>query len=257
MSLIRSDLTSTIEGQCLHCTNEIRDTERCQFCAVHDLAMCAPLHDESLKEFERIKHRESFPSGATIFHEGRPREKIYTIVSGSVRLVKTLNDGRRCITGFAFPGDFLGFVDSGPHILTAEALTPVVVCAFNRLTIDAYFREHPVVRDRIFDMVKYALQRSYENQLILSRLAPVEKVARFLHGMVLRMEYNRLKSQPLTLTMNRTDIADHLGLTIETVSRCFSKLKVQGVIKLVSVNEVEIVDKTALKQIAAIGEEVA
>lgn len=251
-----SNLTSTIEVQCPHCANETKGTEHCQFCAVHDLAMCAPLHDEELDEFESLRHRESFSAGATIFQEGKPREKIYTIVSGAVRLVKTLGDGRRCITGFAFSGDFLGFIETGTHILTAEALTPVVVCSFDRLTIETYFHNHPAVRDRILEMVKNALQRSYENQLILSRLSPVEKVARFLYGLIARMEYNRLKSSPLTLAMNRTDIADHLGLTIETVSRCFSKLKVQGVIKLVSVNQVEIVNKTALKQIAAIAEEV-
>ena len=223
---------------------------------VHDLAVCAPLHDEDLLELEHLKTRESFSTGDTIFQEGRPREKIYTIVSGAVRLVKTLNDGRRCITGFAFAGDFLGFIESGNHILTAEAVTPVHVCSFDRKMIEAYLREHSEVRDRVLDMAKNALQRSYENQLILSRLSPVEKVARFLYDLIGRMEDNRLKASPLTLAMNRTDIADHLGLTIETVSRCFSKLKVQGIIKLISANQVEIVDKMMLKQTAAITGEV-
>ena len=82
-------------------------------------------------------------------------------------------------------------------------------------------------------------------------------MARFLYDLIERMENNRLRASPLALPMNRTDIADHLGLTIETVSRCFSKLKVQGVIKLVSVNQVEVVDKSLLKQVAAITCEVA
>lgn len=251
-----SNLTSTIDDHCTHCSDEMNDAEYCQSCVVHDLAMCAPLHDQELAELEFLRNRKSYPAGATIFQEGRPREKVYTVVAGAVRLVKTLNDGRRCITGFAFPGDFLGFTDTGMHILTAEALTPVVVCAFDRANIDLFFRNHSAVRDRFLDMAKAALQRSYESQLILSRLSPIEKIARFLYDLVERMEHSHLKSSPLKLSMNRTDIADHLGLTIQTVSRCFSKLKVQGVIKLVSVNQVEIVNRTALKKIAAIGNEV-
>lgn len=249
---MEEDLISSTDAHCPNCSGEIKNGERCQLCMVHDLAMCAPLHDDDLNELESLKNRESFSSGAAIFQEGSAREKIYTIVSGAVRLVKTLNDGRRCITGFAFAGDFLGFVEAGSHILTAEAITPVIVCSFDRRMIENYLRQHSEVRDRVLDMAKNALQRSYENQLILSRLSPVEKVARFLFDMIRRMENNRLRASPLTLLMNRTDIADHLGLTIETVSRCFSKLKVQGVIKLLSVNQVEIVDQTLLKQIAAI-----
>ena len=254
---MEEDLTLKTDKFCPDCSANMKDTERCQMCMVHDLAMCAPLHDEDLAELEHLKTREIFSSGATLFHEGRKREKIYTIVSGAVRLVKTLNDGRRCITGFAFAGDFLGFVEAGAHILTAEAITPVVACAFDRDMIEDYFSEHSEVRDRVLDMAKNALQRSYENQLILSRLSPVEKLARFLYDLIDRMENNRLRASPLSLPMNRTDIADHLGLTIETVSRCFSKLKVQGVIKLVSVNQVEVVDKSLLKQVAAITCEVA
>lgn len=249
-------MTSTLNDRCLHCSDDINEAGHCQSCVVHDLAMCAPLHDQELAELEILKLRQTYPSGAIIFQEGRCRKKVYTVVSGAVRLVKTLNDGRRCITGFAFPGDFLGFTDTGTHILTAETLTPVVVCAFDRESVDLFFRKHISVRDRFLAMAKAELQRSYENQLILSRLAPVEKIARFLYDLMQRMENSRLKSSPLKLAMNRTDIADHLGLTIETVSRCFSKLKVQGVIKLVSVNQVEIVNRAALKRIAVVGDEV-
>ena len=100
-------MTLKTDKFCPDCTGNTKDTERCQMCMVHDLAMCAPLHDEDLAELDYLKTREIFSSGATLFHEGRKREKIYTIVSGAVRLVKTLNDGRRCITGFAFDGEFL------------------------------------------------------------------------------------------------------------------------------------------------------
>lgn len=251
-----SNLTSTIDDHCSHCSGEINQAGRCQSCVVHDLAICALLHDQELAELEILKLQKSYPSGTVIFQEGKPCEKVYTVISGAVRLVKTLSDGRRCITGFAFPGDFLGFINKGTHVLTAEALTPVSVCVFDRENIDLYFRHHSAVRDRFFDMTKEALQRSYENQLILSRLSPLEKIARFLYDLIQRLENCRLGSSPLQLFMNRTDIADHLGLTIETVSRCFSKLKVQGVIKLVSVNQVEILNRTALRRIAAIGDEV-
>lgn len=249
-------MTSNNDDHWSCCPNLGDGDERCRSCSVHDLAVCAPLHTEELEQFGILKHHEHYVAGSIIFEEGKPREKMYTLVSGNVRLVKTLNDGRRCITDFVFPGNFLGLSDTNRHILTAEAITPVTLCVFDRTSIDDYFHEHPNIRDRFMEMARLALQRSYESQLILSRLSPIEKVARFLYDLVKRMESSHFNVSPLNLAMNRTDIADHLGLTIETVSRCFSKLKAQGVIQLISNNKVDILNRDLLKQIAAIANEI-
>lgn len=249
-------MTSHCDDHCSRSSTGNGHEDACRSCTVHDLAICAPLREEELQQFGDLNHHQSFPAGAVIFEEGEVRHHVYTLVSGTIRLLKTLNDGRRCVTGFVIPGDFIGLIDSEKHILSAEAITPVTLCVFDRDRIDAYFKEHPPVRDRFLEMARAALHRSYDSQVILSRLAPIEKVARFIHDLARRMEANQFSASPLNLAMNRTDIADHLGLTIETVSRCFSKLKSQGVIRLISISKVEILDRAALKKIAAIGNEV-
>lgn len=253
---MRSNFTSNTSGNCKRLSKENDDKESCQSCTVHNLAVCAPLHKDELAQYGVLNHHEHYPAGTIIFEEGKPREKMYTLISGTIRLLKTLNDGRRCITGFVFPGNFLGLTDTGKHTLTAEAITSVTLCAFEREDIDILFHDHPGIRDRFLEMARAALLRSYESQLILSRLSPVERLARFLYDLMKRMEGSHFNVSPLNLSMNRTDIADHLGLTIETVSRCFSKLKAQGAIHLISINKVEILNRELLKKLAAITDEI-
>lgn len=165
-------------------------------------------------------------------------------------MITLLPDGRRQISGFLYPGDYLGLADDGTYSQTAEAVVPSTLCCFSVNEMDELMDQHPALKDRLYVMTREALRQSRDNQLVLGRLAPVEKLASFL--LVLSAQAKRVghPDNPVHLSMNRTDIADYLGLTIETVSRCFTKLRTQGLIHLPDANTVSILSHRSLSAVA-------
>jgi CRP/FNR family transcriptional regulator len=163
-----------------------------------------------------------------------------------------LPDGRRQITGFLMPGDYLGLADDETYAQTAEAVVPSGLCSFSVRDMDRLMERYPRLRDRLHLMTRAALRQARETQMILGRLAPSEKVASFLLHMSSRAAACGRPESPVPLPMTRTDIADHLGLTIETVSRTFTKLKTQGLIRLPDPHSVEIVDRSRLSVVAGL-----
>ncbi|WP_112662749.1 Crp/Fnr family transcriptional regulator [Microvirga flavescens] len=225
----------------------------CQGCETRRMALCAALGPDELPDLERIMGSTRLDANQVLFEEGSPRRRAYTLTSGMVRLSLALPDGRRQITGFLMPGDYLGLADDDTYLQTAEAVVPSTLCSFSVAEMDALMERHGHLKDRLHEMTRQALRQARESQMILGRLAPSEKVASFLLVMAARAAEHGLADDPLHLPMTRTDIADYLGLTIETVSRTFTKLKSQGLIRLPEPHSVEIVDKRLLAAVAGIG----
>lgn len=223
----------------------------CSDCAMRSIAVCANLSDAAHKRLENITKHRFLKEGETLFNEGDSRRYVYSIVKGVIRLLRGLPDGRRYIAGFLLPGDHIGLTEGEKHNLTAEAVTDCELCVFVREELDQFMKDNREVQDRILSMARHALLSAYESQLMLGRFAPVEKIARFILDMNERINGKNSKVNVVPLPMNRTDIADYLGLTIETVSRSFSKLKAQGLIQLPSSSSVEILNHKELARIAA------
>jgi CRP/FNR family transcriptional regulator len=116
----------------------------------------------------------------------------------------------------------------------------------------ALMERYPKLKDRLHSFTRSALRQARDNQMILGRLAPVEKLASFLLALSARAAEHKLSANPLSLPMSRTDIADYLGLTIETVSRSFTKLRNTGMIRLPDPQTVELMDMRALEAVAGI-----
>jgi CRP/FNR family transcriptional regulator len=188
----------------------------------------------------------------TLIEEGATRRRVYTLTSGMLRLSLALPDGRRQITGFLMPGDYVGLADDEIHSQTAEAVVPANLCSFPAHDMDRMAERFPRLKDRLHVLTKSALRQARETQMILGRLTPSEKVASFLLFMSERAAGHGSPASPVRLPMTRMDIADYLGLTIETVSRTFTKLKTQGLIHLPDPHSVEIIDKPGLTAIAGI-----
>lgn len=224
----------------------------CLDCDVRSMAVCAALDDSEVGALERIMSPRGLEHDQTLAQEGDRRSHVYTLTSGMLRLSSALPDGRRQITGFLLPGDYFGLADDRVHTQTAEAVTASNLCAFPIHEMDALMVTYPRLKDRLFVMTQFALRQAQDSQMILGRLTPLEKLAAFLLVFSRRAAAHKQKDNPVLLPMPRADIADFLGLTVETVSRSFSELKKRGLIGLPVAHTVDLKDRAALARLARI-----
>jgi CRP/FNR family transcriptional regulator len=196
----------------------------CSTCDVRPFSVCAAVSGADLSELEALSQRIRFDAKATLFAQGSRTTGIFNITSGCVRLSKTLSDGRRQIIGFAIAGDFLGLTFSDRCHFTAEAVEPVTACRFDQKAFSAFMAGKPDLVYRLLEFSAQDLALAREQMVVLGRRSAHERLASFLMG--LRKRHERLGRQGATLqlAMGRQDIADYLGLTIETVSRTLTKM---------------------------------
>lgn len=216
------------------------------------MAICSVLDDSEIGAFERVMSTRYLAAGQTLVDQGDRKTNVYTVTGGMLRLSSALPDGRRQITGFLLPGDYFGLADDEIHNQTAEAVTSSSLCSFSVSEMEALTQRFPKLKDRLYQMARTALRQAQDNQLVLGRLTPLEKLAFFLIALSQRVAAHRQSATPLRLPMPRTDIADYLGLTVETVSRSFSELKKRGLIRLESPHIAHIVRREALAELAGI-----
>lgn len=188
-------------------------------------------------------------SGETLFAEGDDADSVYELLSGMVRLYKLLPDGRRQITGFLSAGQFLGLAPEGTCVFTAEAITDVTVCRYKRSAFDRLIDEVPGFARRLLAATSHELRVAQDQMLLLGRKTATEKVASFL--LLLANQQGDDEADTVDVPMTRSDIADHLGLTIETVSRTLSRLKLDGLIALPVPARIEFLDRAGLEDLAA------
>lgn len=163
-----------------------------------------------------------------IFAEGDRAAFFYKVVSGAVRTSKLLSDGRRQIDAFHLPGDIFGIESGDEHRFTAEALGPTTIIAYRRCSLETLASSDGAFAHQIVAAMMCSLERAQDHMMLLGRKSAMEKIATFLLDMADRFA----EDDHVDLPMSRTDIADHLGLTIETVSRSLTQLERQGVIEL-------------------------
>jgi CRP/FNR family transcriptional regulator len=232
------------------------NSTRCETCAIRSKAVCAALSGAELQDINRISSRKTLKKGQTVFPEGEPPTVFGNIVSGVVKLTKSLDDGRQHIIGLLFPSDFVGRAYRHDNPYYAEAATDVELCVFPTSSFERILQRHPTLERRLFEFALSELDACQEWMLLLARKTAAEKVATFLL-MVSRRAANSgcAHTTPgngilIDLPLSRSEIADCLGLTIETVSRQITRLKTAKVIELVNYREIHIVDPALLRQAA-------
>ncbi|HXJ00696.1 MAG TPA: cyclic nucleotide-binding domain-containing protein [Micropepsaceae bacterium] len=204
--------------------------------------------DEDMKLLQRVGAKLSFGRGETIFNDGDPAEHAYQVVSGVVRLCKHMSDGRRQIAQFMMPGDFFSFLDLAEHTFSAEAVNDVVVFCYPHHQIERLAEERRTMR-KSFTAVLTRRVRDIQNHLVtLGRQTAREKVAAFLVFLSDHDAWER--DSILNVAMNRQDIADYLGLTIETVCRVLSAMKREGLIGILNLHQFVVKDIETLRAIA-------
>jgi CRP/FNR family transcriptional regulator len=186
-----------------------------------------------LRALKQLATKVPFRTGKTIFEEGERSDSAFGVSQGVVRLYKLLPDGRRQIVAFALPGDFLCMPFVERHSCSADAIGEVSLCRFSRDELEKLIRKSPVLTRLLLDFLARQLDIARDQLLLLGNGSAEEKVAIFLVDWRKRLERLAPVPHPLPLPMPRQDIADFLGLKLETVSRTLAKLEQKNVIRLV------------------------
>ncbi|WP_128971492.1 Crp/Fnr family transcriptional regulator [Bradyrhizobium tropiciagri] len=221
-------------------------TNGCEDCKVRLFSVCAALEAPELEELDRISQAREVPARTTLFEQSALAGSVFNVTEGVVRLYKSLPDGRRQIVGFALPGDFLGLALQDRYGVTAEAVTAVAVCRFARPAFLAYVDDKPHLLRRLHEFAGHELSLAQEQMLLLGRRTAEEKIAAFLLNMQARYARIGTVSVTVPLPMSRQDIADYLGLTIETVSRTLTRLAREKAVLIVP-DGVRLLDLERLK----------
>lgn len=192
--------------------------------------------------FEAIGCTLNFLRNSEIYGEGEAMRSFYKVVSGAVRTYKLLGDGRRQISGFHLPGDIFGLGTGAKYQFSAEAVTAATVIAVDRSTLTKFAARDSELANELWALTAEELDRLRGLMTTLGRKNAHERLATFLLEMAERMGANGAFDLP----MSRQDIADYLGLTIETVSRTFTQLEAESVIELPSCRRVMLKNGGAL-----------
>ncbi|MGB8363698.1 MAG: helix-turn-helix domain-containing protein [Rhizomicrobium sp.] len=208
----------------------------------------AAMPDDSLAALQAIGMQARFARNETIFSDGDEAAYAYKVVSGTVRLCKLMSDGRRQIAEFVLPGDFFGFDWLGTYSLTAEALSEVTVIRYARTRLDRLRDEQRDVQRRLMTFLSRDLWAAQNHLVMLGRQNAKERVASFLLALAERK--GARDGDTLDIPMGRQDIADYLGLTIETVCRAIGELKRARIVAVSNRAQVKIRSLESLRDIA-------
>jgi CRP/FNR family nitrogen fixation transcriptional regulator len=196
----------------------------------------------------RCAARRTYGADGEVFAEGDRAAFFYEVVSGSVRTYKLLADGRRQIDAFHLPGDIFGVEAGGDHRFSAEAVTDTKLVVHRRERGALAGNDGDLARKVVAAMMR-SLERAQDHMMLLGRKSAKERIATFLLGLAERLAE---QGGPLDLPMPRADIADHLGLTVESVSRAVTQLEREGLIELPPNRRTVVLRNTAaLRNIAA------
>lgn len=232
------------------------DRNICEGCEIRDRALCGSLTDIELATLSMLGRRQTLARGATIMWTGEDNVLCANLVSGVLKLVATTPDGREQIVGLLYPADFVGQPYAVKTDFTITALTDSELCIFPRKPFENVLEGHMRMERLLLQRTLATLSAARGLMLTLARKSAEEKVAGFLLDMELRTAATGCgpklddHSGPFDLPLSRGQIADVLGLTIETVSRQMTRLKAAGLITLPGGRGVTIADHDALSMLA-------
>ncbi|MBA4781887.1 MAG: Crp/Fnr family transcriptional regulator [Rhizobiales bacterium] len=204
----------------------------CRACEARHRGICGALSPEQLVELNRSTRRELIPSGSSIAADDQETTRYANILHGVVKLSKLMGDGRQQIVGLQFAPDFLGRPFRETSNVGVEAATEIQVCSFPKKAIEEMIRKSPELEHRLYEQTLRELDEAREWMLTLGRKTAPEKVASFIHMIAMHSQPEREETDNIAieLPLKRAEIADFLGLTIETVSRQITKLRKAGII---------------------------
>jgi CRP-like cAMP-binding protein len=206
---------------------------------------------DCLATIEALGTNHRFEADRPLFLEGDHADYCYKTLSGAVRACKLMPDGRRQVTDFFLPGSLIGFDFATRRGFTAEAIVESVIRRYPKPSIDRLVDENTGMAQQLLSLTIDRLASAQKQALVLGCKRAMERLAGFLFAQAGIQAENRFAGATLTLPMSRLDIADYLGLTVETVSRRFTKLRHDWIIELPTAHCVVIRDWDALEDLCA------
>lgn len=228
----------------------------CDSCPIRHRAVCASCEPDELAILESIKTYRNYDAGQPIIFAGDQMPFVGSVVTGTATLEQLLEDGRKQTVGLLLPSDFIGRPgrDAAPYDVTA--VTDVTLCCFQRSKFESLLQTTPHIAQRLLEMSLDELDAARDWMLLLGRKTAREKIATFIVMIDKRVSppgpVTSTQGRQISLPLTREAMSDYLGLTIETVSRQFSALKKDGLIKLEGKRGVTIPDQDALREVAGI-----
>ena len=220
--------------------------QECSDCPIRHRAVCARCESDELAQLEQVKYYRSYQAGQTVIWSGDRMDFVASVVNGIATLTQTMEDGRRQMVGLLLPSDFVGRPGRAVASYDVTATTDLVMCCFRRKPFEEMMARTPHIAQRLLEMTLDELDAAREWMLLLGRKTAREKIASLLGVIARRDATLKLKAPKGAVTfdlpLTREEMADYLGLTLETVSRQMSALKRDGVISLEGKRHVTIPD---------------
>ena len=228
-------------------------SQDCNSCPIRHRAVCARCETDELARLEQMKYYRSFQAGQTVIWSGDRMDFVASVVSGIATLTQTMEDGRRQMVGLLLPSDFVGRPGRSTAAYDVTATTDLVMCCFRKKPFEELILSTPHISQRLLEMTLDELDAAREWMLLLGRKTAREKIASLLAIIARRdVSLNPRSKGPIVfdLPLTREEMADYLGLTLETVSRQVSALRRDGVISLEGKRHVTVNDFDRLLEIA-------
>ena len=227
------------------------ENRACDSCGARALTICGAVDDPDLARLGELAEVIRLKRGAVLIREGEPAPHVFNITGGSLRVYKLLPDGRRQITGFLFAGDFLGLAIGEAYVFSAEAMEASTVCRFRKGPFRDLVQQSPSLEHMLLHRTSHELAAAQNQMLLLGRKTAIERMASYLLDLPGHDPARPSAPGHVRLPMKRGEIADYLGLTIETVSRVLTRMKVKGLISLPSPNTLIVERPERLRQHAS------
>lgn len=226
----------------------LRKTVKCSQCPIRHRAVCARCDEDELALLEKVKSYRTFQAGEVILWRGEELHFVASLVEGVASLSKTLEDGRTQMVGLLLPSDFIGRPGRERIDFDVTATTDVTLCCFERKPFEKIVQDTPNVAKRLMELALDELDSARDWMLLLGRKTAREKIATFIEMLLRRSSVADFDGvqHDLSLPMTRDQIANYLGLTLETVSRQFNALKKEGIISFSDRRRFEVRDIAAL-----------
>ena len=228
-----------------------KNQTRCATCEIRSYSFCRCLKDDQLNIFSKISSEKEFKNKQTVFLQEEESKNLYNITQGNIKIYKLLRDGRIQIIGFLYPGDFFGSYKKGKYNYSAESIGDVKLCVFKQEVLDNYLEKNMNLAKELLHMTSHELTLAQDRIGVLGKLNANQRMAAFILNISKQRARIGWQDNPISLPMLRQDIADYLGLTLETVSRELTKLKTSNLIKVLSSSQIYLRDKASLSVISS------
>lgn len=216
--------------------------------APQPLTIYSGLADEDVAKLDELVSHKALETGDYLFHQHTPAKSVYMLEEGMLMMERSSSIGRRQVMAFMHPGNFIGITHNEHYEFTVSALTPSRIREIPIKPFIALQDELPILKENVRRIGGNILAHTLDQVFALGQKKAHERVCFLLKQLSDRLPKER--RHLIELVMTRQDIADYLGLTIETVSRAFGKLKREGVIDIFSAHTVEILEMSALEELA-------